>query len=296
MSQPININFVKQIKEIESLRDSQVLVLAASNLELEMLPQLYEQLLKIGKVKRLDVVLHSRGGIVNSARRIALLLRQFTDHLCFIIPYYCESSATILTLAADEIIAGDLAIFTPIDPHLHGGCDADGAESTSMSCLDIKMFGNMSEDWFGVNANEAREQSLSLLCNSIFPPTLTAFYRTTLELQQIGEELIRYQLPELDLEGRSKIVQHLLFNYHSHNYAITREEMIAIGLKVKSDLTIEPLAWEISQILQTVVGGGLRQTMDEPWKDMLIATSAQVVLREKRNDGFMPRWISGVCQ
>jgi hypothetical protein len=232
---------------------------------------------------------------VNAARRIAILLRQFTEHLCFIVPYYCESSATILALAADEIIAGELAIFTPIDPHLHGGGEADGAEPSSLSCLDIKMFGNMSENWFGVNANDAREQSLSLLCNSIFPPTLTAFYRTTLELQQIGEELISYQLPECDLDVRKKIVKHLLFGYHSHNYAITRDEMIQIGLKVKSDLDVEPLAWQISQVLQRVVGGALRQAIEEPWYDMLIASSVQVAVREKRNDGFMPRWKSEIC-
>ncbi len=90
MSQPISVNLTKQIIDIESLRDSKVLVLSASNLELEILPQLYDQLLTMGKVKRLDVVLQSRGGIVNAARRIALLLRQFTEHLCFIVPYYCE--------------------------------------------------------------------------------------------------------------------------------------------------------------------------------------------------------------
>jgi hypothetical protein len=294
MSKLINFSILKEIQRIETLRKSRVLVLAASNLELEILPQLYDQLLKLGKVERLDVVIHSRGGIVNAARRIALLLRQFTEHLCFIVPYYCESSATILTLAADEIIAGDLAIFTPIDPHLHGG-ESEDADPSSLSCLDIKMFGNMSENWFGVDANEAREQSLSLLCNSIFPPTLTAFYRTTLELQQIGEELINYQLPELDMESRENIVKHLMFGYHSHNYAITRDEMIKIGLKVKSNTEIERLAWKISQAIQVTVGGALRQSIKEPWHDMLIATSIQVEVRENRNDGFMPQWKSDAC-
>jgi len=47
--------------------------------------------------------------------------------------------------------------------------------------------------------------------------------------------------------------------------------------------------------LQTVVGGALRQTMEDPWYDTLIATSAQVVVREKRNDGFMSQWKSDDC-
>jgi ClpP class serine protease len=159
MSKQLSFPVLDQIQKIEKLRNSQVIVLAASNLELEILPSLYQQLLNMGKVDRLDVVLHGRGGVVNAARRIALLLRKFTNHLCFIVPYYCESSATILTLAADEIIAGELAVFTPIDPHLQGEGHSEHATPSALSCLDIKMFGEMSKSWFGVDAKEASEQS-----------------------------------------------------------------------------------------------------------------------------------------
>ena len=278
-----------QIKEIEALRESRVLVFAASNLDMEILPTLYEQCRGIGHAPRLDVVLQCRGGIVNAARRIALLLRQFTDHLAFIVPYHCESSATILALAADEIIAGDLAMFSPIDPHLHGATD-DASAASSFSCQDIKMFGAMSEEWFGVSSEEARLQSLGLLCGSIFPPTLTAFYRTTQEVMQIGEELLRFQMPDKSETFRQDVVKELMFGYYSHNYALTREEMEKLGLHIRRAPDVEECAWRMSRVLQTIVGGGLRDSADAPWNDVLLATRDGGMLREHRSGGFLPRW------
>jgi hypothetical protein len=288
VSQQLDFPALIQIKKLEALRSSRVLIMAATHLEIEILPMLYEQLREIGKVERLDVILQCRGGVVNGARRIALLLRQFTDQLCFIVPHYCESSCTILTLAANEIIAGDLAIFSPVDPHLHGG---DGQNDVStFSCMDIKSFGQMSKDWFGISSDDVRMQSLSLLCNSIFPPTLTAFYRTTLELQQIGEELLMYQLPEKSEEFRRGIINKLMFGYHSHNYAITRFEMEAIGLNLRREPEVEQLAWEVSKVLQAMVGRGLGQSDDDSWNDVLLASTDSMKVRQKQVGGFIPRW------
>lgn len=292
MSQTIIFSAQEHIYKLEALRNSRVLVFAASHLEIEILPALYEQLCQIKKVERLDVLIQCRGGVINGARRIILLLRQFASHLGLIVPHYCESSGTILSLGVDEIVAGELAIFSPIDPHLNGSSGGDDTVST-FSCLDIKMFGKMSQDWFGLNCDEAHINSLSLLCQSIFPPAITAFYRTTLELEQIAKELLQYQLPEQSEEYRQQIIQQLMYGYHSHNYAITRDEMAALGLKLKRDPETEQLAWEISRILHTIVGGGLRQSLEDPWFDVLLASRDNVKVRQKRDNGFLPQWIEG---
>jgi len=275
------------LRKLEEVRASRVLVMAATTLDIEMLPALYEQLRAIGKVERLDVVLQSRGGIVNGARRIALLLREFTQHLGLIVPHYCESSATLLAMAADEIVAGDLAIFSPIDPHLHG--DA-GTGSSAVSAQDIRLFGKMCANWFGADPDAAREQALGLMCQNIFPPTLAAFYRSTLEMQQIGEELLRHQLPRLDAESRSAIVQKLMQDYHSHNYAITGRELAELGLRVVREPQAEALAWEISRVLQASVGRGVAESEEDEWDDVLLASRGSVSVRRRRPGGLHPRW------
>ncbi|MBJ7313425.1 hypothetical protein ACFOLJ_18135 [Rugamonas sp. CCM 8940] len=289
------LNLLQSLRGIEQMRDSRVLLLAASRLDMELLPPLYEQLRRIGPCERLDVVLHCRGGEVNAARRIALLLRGHSRHLSFIVPYYCQSAATILSLAADQIVAGEMAIFSPIDPQLHGGEDGDDAAATALSCMDIKRFGDMGADWFGADSQEARAQSLALLCNSVFPPTLTAFYRRTQELRQIGEELLAHQLPQQDAAARRRIVEHLMYGYHSHDYAINGDELRRLGLNVERHDLVEELAWQLSTVFQATVGGGARQSAEEPWHDALLASRDGLRLRRYRADGLLPTWTDAVA-
>ena len=55
------------LRELELARGSRALVLAASHLDLELLPAIYEQCRQIGQVARLDVVLHGRGDALLSS-------------------------------------------------------------------------------------------------------------------------------------------------------------------------------------------------------------------------------------
>lgn len=272
------------IEAIEAQRNSRVLVLAASHLETELLPALYEQCAALGRCARLDVLLHGRGGAVNAARRVALLLRQQAEHLAFIVPFHCQSSATLLTLCADEVLAGPLAQFSPIDPQLAG------QDGTAFSSQDIHRFGDMAQRWFGVGAQAARAEGLSLLCNSVFPPSLAAFFRVTQEVQLIGEELLAFQLADPTL--RREIVLQLMTGYHSHNYALTREEMEALGLRVRGLAGIEAAAWAISRQLQAHVGGAQRGSEDDSWCDVLCATRDGLRRRVRVPGGMAGTWVA----
>lgn len=273
------------IAQLERRRDSRVLVMAASHLDMELMPELYRQCRALGPVRRLDVVLHGRGGVVHAARRIALLLREQAGHLAFLVPYHCESSATLLTLCGDEIVAGDLALFSPIDPQLHG------IDGSAFSALDIKAFGDMAEQWFGLDAAAAREQALALLCHGVTPPSLGSFYRSTLEVTQIAEELLAFQLSGRDAAFRQQVVRHLMSGYHSHGYAITRAEMAGLGLRMVRDAEAEQLAWDISLLIQGHIGGGVRESPADPWHDALLATRGGMATRRAQPGGLAPQWL-----
>ncbi len=275
--------------EIEARRGSRVLVLACSNLELDLLPALYDTLRGLGHTPRLDVVLSCRGGMVNAARRIALLLREFTDHLAFIVPHHCESAGTLAVLAGHEIVAGPVALFSPIDPSLQTSPSADGPPA--ICAEDVRLFGEMSRDWFGLPQDPAR--SLSVLCENIFPTTLTAFYRATLEVQAIGAELLALHMPPTPGGTRSPIVDALLFGHHSHGYALTREELAALGLPLRRDPATEDLAWEIAGELRGAIGGGARASEDDDWFDALFATRDGARRRRRSPGGPAPAWEAG---
>ncbi len=283
---------LQELKHLERERKSKVLVLAASVLDSEILPHLYEVLRDIGKTARLDVVLYGRGGEINAARRIALLLHEFTEKLCFLVPYHCQSSFTVLTLAGHEVIASDLATFSPIDPRLNAieASDSDGIQV--LDSENIRLFNEMCKNWFqlDIEQEEVRMQLLASVASSIFPTTLTSLYRSTLELQHIAEELLRFQLPKESIQHRSDIVNQLLFGYHSHSYAITRADLLQIGLNVKRNETVEAMAWQIAKELNTVIGGGVRKTPQDPRNDVLLATSNYAYVRQKYMDVISPSW------
>lgn len=248
-----------------------MLVLGASNLDIDLLPSLYEALCRIGHVERLDVVVYCRGGEVNAARRMALLFHEFTNHLSFIVPHHCESAGTVMALAGTEIVAGSLALFSPIDPLLNASDSSRESAPDALSSQDIRLFWKMSQDWFGLEERQARARSLTLLCESIFPTTLTSFYRCTLELRNIGDELLALHMSDRP-EVRKKIVEALIFDFHSHGYAITRDELRNLGLPVKTHGSVEHAAWAIACEIRTFMGPESRMSLDDDWHDSVIAT------------------------
>lgn len=277
------------LRALRARTGNPTLVFAASNIEIDLLHPLYDALRSIDRTPRLDVVVYLRGGEVNAARRLALLLHEFADTLRFLVPHHCESSGTLMALAAHEIVAGPLAIFTPIDPHLNaaeGQNDGPGA----LSSQDIRLFANMSRDWFGYGAEDAATKALPLLCDNIFPTTLTSFYRATLEMEAIGQELQARRSPNGDAESHAAIVRKLLYDYHSHQFALTGEDMRALGLPVVRDAALESIAWDIACDVRRLIGPESRESLQGDWRDALIATPESVRVRRRSRERPSGAW------
>lgn len=281
------------IEEIEKRRRSTVLVFAASNLEIESLPALYDTLREIGRAERLDVLFYCRGGVVNAARRIALLLHDFADRLSFLVPDRCESSGTIAALAAHEIVAGPAAVFTPVDPLLQAPLASSGDLPPAISAQDVRLFGKMSRDWFGLEEDEARLKAMSVLCENIFPTDLTSFYRSTLEVEAVCLELLSLHMPESAKAAKSKIVDGLLYGHHSHRFPLARADMRDLGLPIRSDPETEDLAWEVARALRSSVGGAARPTSKDDWIDALLATRSGSRRRRRSPEELGPIWEAG---
>lgn len=281
------------IQQIEAQRQSRVLVLAASNLELELLPSLYDALRDMGRSERLDVVFYCRGGIVNAARRIALLLHEFTDHLTLIVPDRCESSGTIVALSAHEIIAGQVAVFSPIDPLLQAGVVASEQAPLAISAQDVRLFGEMAKNWFGASDEEAQGGALTTLCENIFPTTLTSFYRSCLETHEICLELRTRAAPSVATTANMAVIDRLLYGHHSHTFALAGWDLEALGLPIRSDPQTEDLAWEISRSIRELVGASARKTTTDGWFDAVIATREGAKSRWRAPAGFAPQWRLG---
>lgn len=222
---------VSKLNELRMIRKTPVMFYN-SPIDDEAVSIAYECLRHIGPIPRLDLVLSTPGGVVTTARRFALLLREFTQHLTILVPYQARSAGTLLCLSADELILGPLAELGPIDAHIGSAGPPPSDAPGILSAEDIRTFRQMAEDWFGVKREKDRLQVLALVAQRIFPTSLSSFYRSDRLARQAAHELLRYQLPKAEESVRQQIVNQLVGGYDAHDHVITRREALTLGLRV----------------------------------------------------------------
>jgi ATP-dependent protease ClpP protease subunit len=81
--------------------------------------------------EHLDVIVSSPGGDVEAAYLVARELRRRFGALTVFVPFRAKSAATLLCLAADELVLGSLGELGPLDQQYNEKQKADGPLSTS---------------------------------------------------------------------------------------------------------------------------------------------------------------------
>ncbi|MGH7186641.1 MAG: SDH family Clp fold serine proteinase, partial [Pseudomonadota bacterium] len=69
---------------------------------------------------KIDIILHTPGGLVLAAEQIASALKRHKGNVTVFVPHYAMSGGTLLALAADEIVMDPDAVLGPVDPQLGG--------------------------------------------------------------------------------------------------------------------------------------------------------------------------------
>lgn len=234
-----------QFRELQALRGRPALLYDASITD-DAVPILYECLHRMGPGKQLDLVLTTVGGVVTVARRLALLLREFTSDITILVPYHARSAGTLLCLSANELVLSPLSALGPIDSQIGSAGQPPPGMPGMISAEDIRQFRHMAEDWFDVNREKDRLQVLALLAQNVFPPTLSTFYRSEKLLRQTAYELLCYQLPSVEESARQRIVDQLVSGYHAHDHVITRAEARTLGLQVHdASQAEEAVLWDL---------------------------------------------------
>ncbi len=68
--------------------------------------------------RQLYVILETDGGYIETAERIARVLRSRYRRVCFMVPNYAMSAGTVLALSGDEVLMDYYSILGPIDPQV----------------------------------------------------------------------------------------------------------------------------------------------------------------------------------
>ena len=152
----------------------------------------------------IDFIVHCPGGVVLPAEQIALALKEHRGKVTAIVPYYAMSGATLVCIAADEIIMEPFSVLGPLDPQI------DGLPSPSLlKLVELKGPENVSDQMI-VLADMA-EKSLRQM-----------------------KSFIRYLLiGRLSESEANNLAEFMTMGYLTHDSPLTASELRSLGLKVE---------------------------------------------------------------
>ncbi|GGL19309.1 SDH family Clp fold serine proteinase [Deinococcus radiotolerans] len=202
--------------------------------------------------RRLTLVLHTTGGYVNAARRLAVLLREYVDTLHILVPHKAISAGTLICLAADELVLTGLSELSPLDPNVSSTQPQPGMPS-SVSSADSHAYLDMAEVWFGLDRAQHGLELFKLLNQKFFPTSLSSFYRSEEQMLKYCQGFLSHSMPGAAVAQRQAVAEHLVRGYGSHDCVITRAEVMALGLNVRAaGVEEERVALELIQACRTI--------------------------------------------
>ena len=171
--------------------------------------------------RKLDVIVHSSGGSIDDAYKLARLFRRYgKDRLTFVIPRWVKSAATLLICAGDEILMTPVAELGPLDPQITQ-MNPFEQRLEKFSPLHIQSTLQLIRDEFESGAKDLANGMLQRLQ---FPLTLGSFKK----LLDLGKDYLENLLTSRMLIGNENQVQSitdaLTTGYADHSWCITIEE------------------------------------------------------------------------
>ncbi len=172
----------------------------------------------------LYLLIHSPGGAISSAYVIASVLRENFSNITAFVPHIAASGATLLAIASNEIVMGDISQLSPIDPYYIEGDRVIYAISL------IRAFQTLDE-YFKTRGVEEASYPYQRFADCIFPE---AYDRAVRLVEMVGgyanELLEKAGYSEQERDG---IIQELLYQASLHQETIRFSKAKEIGIKVK---------------------------------------------------------------
>jgi len=215
--------------------------LFATQIAQDTLPLFYQILGEMGHQPKLDLLIYSQGGQIDTPWPLVNLLREYSDDLSVIVPWRAHSAATLLALGANTIEMGPLASLSPIDPQFQ--LTMPDKQKIAAGVEDVYGYYRLVKDTLSLDSN-GRSEALKLLGSRITPEILGKVSRVRREIRVVANNLLGLHLP--DDTAIKKIVDALVEELPSHQYMINRKEAYSLGLPVKKlDDKSEKLTFQI---------------------------------------------------
>jgi ClpP class serine protease len=162
------------------------------------------------KTVPINLILHTPGGLVLAARQIAHALGRHEAKVTVFVPHYAMSGGTLISLAADEIVMDPNAVLGPVDPQL--------SEYPAASIL---------------KAVSQKDK------NEIDDKTLILADISEKALVQLKDAVRKILNDKMDTQKAAALAETLATGTWTHDYPLTYEELIELGLPVSTDMPAE---------------------------------------------------------
>ena len=253
------------ISEIEKIRKSKVVCYLTGDrrgfetrIHPEVHTMLYDHLQKISHAETIDLYLYSTGGVTMAAWSIVNLIREFCNKMSVIIPFKAFSTATLISLGADEIIMGKLGQIGPVDPTVTMPFNPPApsnrpGEVLPISVEEVSSFIDFAKDekYIGIKSESALVDVLKQLTEKVHPLALGSVYRAIEQIRMLASKLLGFHMsPDEEEKEIEKIIGALTKRLYSHDYIISRKEAKnEIKLNVKDvenvDKDFEKLVYDL---------------------------------------------------
>ena len=202
----------------------------------DVLPIIGRHLDAIGRVKKLALVLHTKGGSLDAPWPLVNMLRHHTEELYVCVPELALSAGTLIALGANKIFMLPHAFLSPADPT--GNYNIEGKQ-LSYSVEDVLGYVDFVTERVGIRDQEALVQALTQLTQEVKATILGSIHRTRSLIERLATNLLQLHIKEIDDQKRVvQIVDMLTHSLFTHDHMIPRDEARkVIGLKEIEDLT-----------------------------------------------------------
>lgn len=191
----------------------------------------------IGKVKKISLILYTRGGSPLAAWSMVNLIRQFCEEFEVVVPAKAHSAGTLICLGADTIMMTKQATLGPIDPSVNGPLNppipgAPPPVRAPVSVEAINGFLDFAREGAGLRDPVLLKDIFLRLSEHVHPLVLGDAYRSRTQIRMLARRLLVWQM---DDEAKvNRILDFLCSESGSHDYMIYRREARdELGLKVE---------------------------------------------------------------
>lgn len=237
------------IQQIQNLRGSKVITLVNSDRPYDGPPPLgittgieseaqiffYDHLLAMGQVNNLDLFLYTRGGETDAVWPLVNMLRERCKKLSVLVPFRAHSAGTMICLGANEVVLGELAGLSPIDPttgnQFNPRDEVDKRTILGISVEDVTSYMNLARDQKKVGLKNPSHilEVFQTLSEKVHPLALGNVNRVHTRIRALGLKLLALHIDvKKERKKVDEVIDTLTERLYAHTHYIGREEAIQV--------------------------------------------------------------------